>query len=291
MATSDAAQQSTPTRTSTQQSFRAPASRHARPQATVSGRHGDDARDRDAAGAGVNVAAGERVLSVAASALLLGLGLARRDLRGLLMLGAGGALAYRGMTGHSHLYEATGVNTAHSKSFDKSDQRGVHVTECFLIDQPATELYRQWRDFEQLPKFMTHLESVQILDDRRSLWTCKAPLIAGGRMEWEAEITIERPPEQIAWQTLPGSDLQHHGSIRFRPALGNRGTNVRVDLQYASPAGQLGRWLAMLFGVQPQQQIRSDLRKFKQLMETGEIATVAGQPHGTCHGAGGLRTQ
>lgn len=239
-------------------------------------------------GPATNVAQSERVVSLAAGAILAGLGLARRDWTGLLIAAVGGALAHRGATGHCYAYESVGVDTAHADSPRGVAEAGIHVTESFLIDRPREELYNYWRDFERLPSFMSHLKSVRRIDDRRSEWTAKAPSIGGGEARWEAEITIDQPNETIAWQTLPGGAVQHHGSVRFAPALGERGTMVRIDLQYSPPGGQLGRWVAKLFGEEPQQQVRSDLRKFKHLMETGEIPTTHGQTHGSCHGTGGL---
>ncbi len=238
----------------------------------------------------LNVDETERYVSLAAGAILAGLGASRGDLRGLVIAGIGGALAYRGATGHCHVYETMGIDTSHRAS-GKSlraqlDEHGVQVTECFLIGKPQEELYNWWRDFSCLPTFMSHLKSVRPLDDKRSEWIATAPAIAGGEIRWEAEITADQPNERIAWQTVEGSAVQHRGSVSFTKAAGDRGTNVRVDLQYDPPAGQIGEWVAWMFGEEPKQQIRSDLRKFKRLMETGEIPTIEGQSHGTCAGMG-----
>lgn len=229
----------------------------------------------------VNVGEGERAVSVAAGAILAIFGIARRSLPGLVVAGAGGALLYRGITGHSPTYQALGMDTA------QGDQ-AIHVEQAFLINRTPEELYQYWRNFENLPRIMTHLKSVQVLegDGRRSHWVASAPRIAGGSVAWDAEITTDEPNSRIAWRSLPGSQVENAGEIRFAEALGDRGTEVHVFLDYMPPAGRLGHWLATAFGQSPQRQMKEDLRNFKRLMETGEIPTIEGQPHGTCTGAG-----
>lgn len=241
-----------------------------------------------------NVGNGERVGSLVAGSVLALLGLRKRDLTGLVIAGFGGALVFRGSTGRCSLYQALGVDTSndakrpqHPKELD----HGVHVSASYLINKPPDVLYAFWRNFENLPQFMSHLESVRKIDDRRSHWVAKAPKIYGGQVEWDAEVTADEPNARIAWETLPGSDIEHRGSIKFAQALGNRGTKVRVDLDYHPPAGQLGRWIAKLFGEEPKQQIHDDLRKFKRLMELGEIPTTVGQPRGTCQGRATRETE
>jgi uncharacterized membrane protein len=150
----------------------------------------------------------------------------------------------------------------------------VRVEEVVTINKSIEEVYRFWRNFENLPKFMRHIESVQVLGDRRSRWRVKAP--GGSFVEWEAEIVQDTSDEWIAWRTLQGSDVHHSGSVRFQRAPGARGTEVRVQLQYVPPAGQLGRRIAQLFGEEPEQQIHEDLHRFKQLMETGEVTISEG---------------
>ena len=234
----------------------------------------------------INVGKAERVLCGAAGALLLLRALARRDLRGLVIGAVGGALVYRGATAHCPVYESLGIDTAEADGRPGRAGAGLHVAKSCLIDRPAEELYAYWRNFENLPSIMTHLEAVRVIDDRRSRWVAKAPRIAGGRVEWDAEITADEPDSRIAWRSLPGADVQHEGSVEFTRALGDRGTVVRVDMQYQPPAGQLGRWIAKLFGEEPEQQIRDDLRNFKRVMEIGEVLTLEGQPRGTCLGRG-----
>ena len=145
----------------------------------------------------------------------------------------------------------------------------VRVERVATINKPVHEVYEFWRQFQNFPRFMRHLESVEVLGERRSRWRAKAP--AGRTVEWEAEMVEDREDEWIAWRSLPGSQVENSGSVRFSPAPGARGTEVRVQLQYSPPAGRLGQGIAWLFGEAPEQQIHDDLHRFKQLMETGEI--------------------
>ena len=247
---------------------------------------------REDASRHINVGQGERAISIAGGALLVLLGISRRSLPGVLIAGAGAALIGRGATGHCPAYAALGYDTAHEHDMgwqeqeEEISQRGIHVEQAFLIGKPAEELYQFWRNFENLPRFMTHLKEVRILDGGRSHWVATAPRIAGGQVEWDAEITRDVPSELIAWRSLPGSDVDHVGQIRFNKAMGDRGTEVHVFMDYVPPAGKLGHWIATLFGEAPRRQMRDDLRNFKRLMETGEIPTIEGQPVGTCTGVG-----
>ena len=154
-------------------------------------------------------------------------------------------------------------------TFRPRRSNSVRVERVTTINKPVHEVYEFWREFQNFPRFMRHLESVEVLDGRRSRWRAKAP--AGRTVEWEAEMLEEREDEWIAWRSLPGSQIQNSGSVRFSPAPGARGTEVRVQLQYSPPAGRIGRSLAWMFGEEPEQQIHDDLHRFKQLMETGEI--------------------
>ena len=131
-------------------------------------------------------------------------------------------------------------------------------------------LYRFWRNLENLPRFMRHLESVRVLSPTTSRWTVRGP--AGTSVEWDAEMVGERPNEVISWRSLPGAAVQNTGSVRFKAAPGDRGTEVLVRVQYAPPVGGLGASVAWLLGEAPGQQLREDLGRFKQVMETGEIA-------------------
>ena len=164
---------------------------------------------------------------------------------------------------------------------ERMDEGIVVTRRSVTVRRPVEEVYAFWRDFTNLPRFMRHLESVTMLDERRSRWAAKAP--AGRTVEWEAETTEDRPNELIAWRSLPGADVQNRGEVRFQPAPGDRGTEVRVTLEYDPPFGKLGSKVAMLFREEPGQQVADDLRHFRQVMETGELlfsdATKQRGPH------------
>jgi len=163
--------------------------------------------------------------------------------------------------------------TSHGRTATPAD-RSVRVERVTTLSRPIEDVYQFWKNFENFPRFMRHLESVRRLDDRRSHWCAVGP--AGMRVEWDAEIIADTENELIAWRSLEGSDVQNSGSVRFSRAPGARGTEVRVQLQYTPPAGALGRSVAWLFGEEPDQQVHEDLHRFKQLMETGEIPLSEG---------------
>jgi uncharacterized membrane protein len=167
-----------------------------------------------------------------------------------------------------------GKMSVHGGPERASRPSGVRVEEVTTINRPIEEVYGFWRNFENLPRFMRHLESVQKIDERRSRWRAKAP--AGMTVEWEAELVQDVRDEWIAWRSIEGSGIRNSGSVRFARAPGARGTEVRVQLEYSPPAGPLGRAVAYLFGEEPEQQIHEDLHRFKQLMETGEIPLSEG---------------
>ncbi len=219
-----------------------------------------------------NVGERERWLSMGAGALMALAGLQRRSLPGLLMAGLGGLLIKRGATGQCELYQMLGIDTAEPMGARPEDyfDHGIHVAESFTIARPPQELYAYWRNFENLPRIMRHLESVTVIDDKRSHWVAHAPTLYGGRVEWEAEIINDEPDYLIAWQSLPGADVHNAGSVRFIDA-GERGTEVKVVIEYLPPAGRVGQWIASLTGQEPQQQIREDLQNFKHRIESGEM--------------------
>ena len=229
----------------------------------------------------VNVNSTERQLSVLGGSALVLHGLTRGSFGGVVEALIGGALVHRGITGHCAVYGSMGVSTAEGSGAASSlpRQNTVHVQHSFLVNRPASELYDHWRQLENLPRFMDHLEQVEVRSDGRSHWKAKGP--AGTHFEWDAEITEDVPNERIAWRSLPGSDVANQGSVSFRPNHDRGGTEVQVSLQYAPPAGALGRQFARLFGENPDHQVKEDLRRFKQLMEAGEVPTTAGQPQGS----------
>jgi uncharacterized membrane protein len=238
----------------------------------------------------INVSEDERTVSVAAGTILALMGLSRRSLPGLLIAAVGGGLLHRGITGHCRISQLCGCDSAHLTEAPDRERsiraRGIHIEQAFLINRSPQDLYQFWRNFENLPGIMTHLKSVTVIDDRRSHWVADAPRLVGGSVEWDAEITQDQQNERIVWQSLPGSSVNSVGEIRFTPAMGDRGTEVHVTMDYIPPAGTLGHAVATMFLSHPRRQMRDDLRRFKQLMETGEIPTIKHQPTGTCTGKG-----
>lgn len=159
--------------------------------------------------------------------------------------------------------------TGRHRRIGRARTPGVRVEQVVTINRTIDDVFAFWRDFANFPRFMRHVEQIDVIDSRRSRWRVKAP--AGMTVEWDAEILAARPNEWISWRSLPGSNVMNSGSVRFAPAPGARGTEVRVQLEYVPPAGSVGRGIAWLFGEEPEQQVREDLRRFKQLMETGTI--------------------
>jgi uncharacterized membrane protein len=195
------------------------------------------------------------------------LGLRQRSLRGALTAIAGGTLAYQAAKSQGGIQEALGMNQA------------IKVEKTVTINKPKEELYRFWHNFENLPHFMKHLKSVTVLSDKRSHWVANAPL--GASVEWDADIIEDRENEFISWASVEGADVDNSGFVRFKPAPGDRGTEVKVVIEYAPPGGVVASAIAKLFGEEPEQQIGDELRRFKMLMEAGEIATTEGQPKGS----------
>jgi uncharacterized membrane protein len=231
----------------------------------------------------VNLADAERWASALGGAALTAWGIKQlRDQRSpaaAMVAAAGASLIVRGATGHCPVYSAARMSTAETDTrVVLGGSRGLNVEEAMTINRSPVELYSYWRQLDQLPRFMRHLVSVRQLDDRRSHWIAKGP---GGRhVEWDAEIINEIPNELIAWRTLDDATVVSAGSVRFKPASGGRGTEVHVRLQYSPPAGRAGAAIARLLGDEPSQTIREDLRRFKQLLEAGEVPTIEGLPRG-----------
>ena len=219
-----------------------------------------------------NVSDWERVASIAAGAALLYFG-TRHGRNNRLATSTGVGLVARGLSGFCPFNAAVGRNSDLSDTkVALAGPRGVHVYESIVINRPAAELFSFWRDFANLPRFMEHLTDVQLLGPTRSVWTAKAP--AGMRVRWEAEVINEIPGELIGWQSTENADVATAGSVRFVPAPGG-GTEIIVHLQYEPPAGKLGSLVASVFGEEPSQQIRSDLRRLKDILETGEVPRSA----------------
>jgi len=246
-----------------------------------------------------NVGSLERTVSVAAGSILALSGLARRSAPGAIVALIGGAMLHRGITGHCYTYQAFDIDTANEdgssqRSIEETYQRGVTIETAMLINRPAEQLYAFWRDFTNLPKIMSHLESVTMLDGstgRRSHWVAKAPMVVGGRVEWDAELTADEPNRRIAWQSVGTNTVDSAGEVRFEKAPGDRGTEVHVRMVYVPPAGRLGHLVTSLLGKNPKRLVREDLRNFQLIMEVGEIPTIIGQPHGNCTGGGSEYTE
>ncbi|MDZ7952090.1 MAG: SRPBCC family protein [Nostoc sp. DedQUE12b] len=211
----------------------------------------------------------ERWASLIGGGAMVLMGLRQGSLRGALTALAGGGLVYQGATKQSTIQkaqEAIGLN------------QPIKVEKTVTIRKSAEELYRFWHDFENLPTFMKHLKSVKVYDEKRSHWIANAPL--DNTVEWDADILEDRENEFISWASVEGADVDNSGFVRFTKAPGDRGTEVKVVLEYNPPGGALAATVAKLFGEEPEQQIGDELRRFKMLMEAGEIATTEGQPSG-----------
>ncbi len=158
------------------------------------------------------------------------------------------------------------------------DQTGIKVVRAITIRQPASVLFQFWRSLENLERVIKHPVTITRLSDNESHWSVSAP---GGRcVEWDAEIFNEEPDRLIAWRSRDGADIANAGSVRFEPGPGDEGTEVTVQLEYVAPGGKLGALLAKFSGEEPSQQVREALRRFKALMEAGEIPTIDGQSVG-----------
>lgn len=210
----------------------------------------------------------QRLLYALGGGMLVLVGLSRRSLPGVGLAAVGGSVAYHAMTGHWPMQQPNGIDADYS----------VRVNKAVTINRPAEELYRLWRDFENLPRFMSHLESVTVQDGKRSHWVASAPL--GKKVEWDAEIINEEENRLIAWRSVGSADVESAGSVRFEKAPGDRGTEVHVKLEYMPPGGVAGAMFAKLFQEEPGQQIHADLHRLKQILEAGEAPSTEGQPRG-----------
>ena len=207
-----------------------------------------------------------RVAGDAMDLALLGLALRRSESRTRTMLAIGSVAGVAG---------ADGFAAVRSSRATERDPRIVKAT--ITVNSAREDVYRFWHDLQNLPRFMAHLESVQVMDGR-SHWKAAGP--AGRTVEWDAETVEDRPNEVIAWRSLPGTRVANAGTVRFAPAPGDRGTEVTVELRYDPPGGALGATAAKLFGEEPLRQVNDDLRRFKQLVETGIIVRSEGSPEG-----------
>lgn len=174
----------------------------------------------------------------------------------------------------------TALDVIASKSFRNGESvpTTLHVKHSIIVNRPPEELYKTWHNFEGLPCFMRHLISVKKEGENRWHWIAKGP--AGTRVEWDAEVIDDRLNEAIVWRSIGNADVNHAGAVRFERAAANRGTIVRVEMEYRPPVGRIGARVAKMLGQSPEKQVRVDLLRFKQWAETGEVARTEGQPAG-----------
>lgn len=218
----------------------------------------------------VNVGPAERKASMVGGAALTLSGLRtltkKHYLPGLAMMAAGGLFLYRGKTGHCDVYQAIGADTVHTR------ESGIRVEKVLTINRPPQQVYEFWHNLENLPRFMQHLESVQITGDRTSHWKARGP--GGLSAEWDAEMMDDYPGQQISWHSTGAAELPNKGSVEFKDAPGERGTEVKVCIHYYPPGGAMGRAAAKIAHAINARQLEEDLKRLKQILETGEIATA-----------------
>ena len=230
----------------------------------------------------INISQQERTASVLIGTGLTALGLWKRGGLGLLTAAAGGGMIFRGVTGHCYGFEMLGKNTAEDDAADPTRlyEKGVRMESAVTVSKPARELYDYWRDLTNLPSFMDNLTRIEVGEDGKSTWYVKGP--AGVPAQWTAQVINDEPGKVIAWKTVGEADVHNAGAVRFDE--GRHGTVVKVEIEYLPPIGgaiaNFGAKIARLLGQAPQNDLDADLRKFKQLMEAGEVATTQGQPSG-----------
>ena len=210
-----------------------------------------------------------RALSVLSGGALLITGLARRSAAGLALAGAGGYLLYDGI---QQSQPPVAVRIA------SQQRKEIQVERSITVQKSASEIFDMWRTASNLPRFLTHLDSVEPESDTVATFRARGP--AGMKFAWKNRINEERANSTINWESVDGSQIENSGGVEIRELPADRGSEVRVSLRYVPPAGKLGWAVSMMMGQNPEQMLREDLRRFKQLMEAGEFATTDGQPHG-----------
>lgn len=213
----------------------------------------------------------ERWASLAAATAVVVYGFSRRSVPAVALAAAAASpFAYRSLSGRWP-FENGDTRTA------LSGDRGIHVREAVRLERPVSEIYAFWRQLENLPRVFAHLEQVTELGNGRSHWVARGP--ADLSVEWDAEIINDVENKVIGWRSLPESDVVTAGAVTFKPIRDGRATQISVHLQYTPPAGRAGAFIARLFGREPSQTIREDLRRLKQVLEAGEIPrTSTGEP-------------
>jgi len=213
----------------------------------------------------VNVGETERMISAIAGGALALYGLRRGSLGGLLVAGIGAALGYRGITGNCHLYEKLGIDSGGARR--NVGNLGVKIDKEIVVNAAPDRLYGIWRNFQNLPKILSHVERVEILSPTRSRWTLAAPV----SISWDAELINDKLNELIAWRSAGSQWVDHAGSVMFQP-IGAGSTRVHVSLQYDPPGGQIGHAVASLFAEDAGTKVEQDLANFKRAVEEGRLA-------------------
>jgi uncharacterized membrane protein len=209
----------------------------------------------------VNVGANERALSLVGGSMLAALGLRRGGWAGTALAALGGELIWRGTTGHCVGYESLGIDRTHGTG-------PVRVSEVVRINRPSYEVYLFCRNLENLPRIMGHLDSVTETGEGLSRWRAKSP--AGERVEWDAVMDRDVPNEFISWHSSDQSQISNRGSVRLTHSPVGYGTDAHIQMKYEPRAGHTDKYTSMLFGEEPENQLRADLRRLKQILETGE---------------------
>ena len=218
-----------------------------------------------------NVGQIERIASALTGGAMAAYGLGKRNPAGLALALLGGTILLRGATGHCYVYQAMGASTA-------EEEEDVHLEDAVIVNQPRSVLFELWREFANLPQFVPGLESVVPVGETQLHWVANTP--GDRRMTWDTEIIAEKKNALLSWRTLPESTLRHTASVRFTTVPHGRVTEVLMSIEYRGTGGKVTGELAKLFGKAPEQMLHEILRRFKQLAETGEVATTEGQPKG-----------
>ncbi len=225
----------------------------------------------------VNLSRPERAASALLGGVLLVRGLTRRSVGGAGIWVLGGILLYRGISGHSRLYEALGVNTAGvARREPGASEAAIEVRRSITIGRPADELYRFWREPGNLSRIVAPIGEVAPAGDGRTHWRVHVPL--GRSLEWDARVMEDRPGELLRWESLEGADLPNEGSVSFRAAPRDWGTEVMLRFRFDPPGGVLGKAASERLSVVPGALAEKALRRFKSLVETGEIPTTERNP-------------
>jgi len=207
----------------------------------------------------------ERTISAMAGSILIGAGIRRGGLLGLAF----------GSLGVTFLAQAVRGRPSFAK---KVKPEPIEIKKAITIAATPADLYQFWHDFENLPRFMTHVSSVRVLDQQRTEWTAVGP--RDTRIRWRSEITEDRPGELISWRSIDRSPISQRGTVRFAPAPQDGETEVHLTLEYAPPEGTIGIVVGKLLVGLTEHKLQEDLRRLKQLYETSSIPSTEGQPHG-----------